>query len=151
MANKIISALTLVALLAPAIAGAQTITSISPSSAEEGSDDMMLTVSGTGFQNGSKVQLDGNDLDTTYVSATKLTAIVLADDLDEAGQMEVTVTNPNGSESNGVMFTVTAAETPALPETGFGPGNVPAWYAILMLALVAIAVTTIAWAAKRGR
>lgn len=87
-----------------------TITSISPTTAVAGGQAFTLTVTGTNFIQGSIVNFGGNAKSTTYVSATQVTAAILASDIAAAGTPSVTVTNPTpgGGASNSVTFTVTA-------------------------------------------
>jgi len=82
-----------------------TITSISPTSAIAGAAAFTLTVNGTNFVSGSTVSFNGNARTTTFVSATQLTAAILASDIAIAGNFNVTVTNPGGT-SNAVSLTV---------------------------------------------
>jgi uncharacterized protein (DUF1800 family) len=68
------------------------LTAVSPSSIGVGA--FMLTVTGSGFVNGSKVNFGGQPLTTMFVSRTELTAIGTAT-AGQAGNVAVTVTNPN--------------------------------------------------------
>jgi hypothetical protein len=81
------------------------ITSISPTSAIAGGTAFNLTVNGTNFVSGSTARFNGNARATTFVSATQLTAAILASDIASAGSFSVTVTNPGGGTSNAVSFT----------------------------------------------
>jgi 6-phosphogluconolactonase len=83
-----------------------TITSISPTSAIAGGAAFTLTVNGTNFVSGSTLSFNGNARATTFVSATQLTAAILALDIATAGSFNVTVTNPGGGTSNAVSFIV---------------------------------------------
>jgi len=87
---------------------APTITSLSPSSATVGGAAFNLTVHGNGFVSGAVVNFGGNARVTTFVSATQLTAAILAADIASAGNFNVTVTNPapGGSTSAASVFTV---------------------------------------------
>jgi hypothetical protein len=70
------------------------------------------------------VNFGGNARSTTYVSATQLTAAILASDVASVGTPAVTVTNPSpgGGTSNSVTFNVSAAATaPAASLTGSLP------------------------------
>lgn len=151
MTHKILVALAMLSLgisiAVPSVALAQTITSISPSSVPVGSEDTTLTVTGTGFQNGSKIRFNGDDMDTTFVSSTRLTAMIEADTLDEEEQFEVTVINPDGSESNAVAFFVT--QTPDFPQTGFGPAEQNPWVTAGIWALIVLSVIAALWGIKK--
>ncbi len=83
-----------------------TITSMSPTSAIAGDPAFTVTVNGTNFVSGSTVSFSANARTTTFVSATQLTATILASDIATAGSFNVTVTNPGGGTSNSVSFTV---------------------------------------------
>ncbi|MGH9934766.1 MAG: IPT/TIG domain-containing protein, partial [Blastocatellia bacterium] len=92
-----------------------TITSLSPSSAVEGSQGFTLTVNGTGFINNvSVVRWDGSPRLTTFVNATRLTAQIDASDIVGIGQASVTVFNPapGGGVSNASAFNITQATGP---------------------------------------
>jgi uncharacterized repeat protein (TIGR03803 family) len=89
---------------------APTINSISPTSAIAGGAGFTLTVNGTNFVSGSTVNFNGKAQATTFVSATQLTAVILASDIATAGTFNVTVTNPGGGTSNAVSFTVQTPE-----------------------------------------
>ena len=81
-------------------------TSISPSSAPAGSRELTVTVTGSKFISGSVVRWGGVARTTTYVSSTKLTAVITPSDLATAGTGAVTVFNPapGGGTSGSVSF-----------------------------------------------
>jgi hypothetical protein len=97
---------------------APTITSLSPSSTAAGGAGFSLTVNGTGFvQNNdgsslSVVSWNGSPRTTTFVSATQISAAILAPDIATAGTANVTVTNPSpgGGVSSAAAFTIGAAQ-----------------------------------------
>lgn len=105
-----------------------TITSLSPSSTTAGSGAFTLTVTGTNFVSGSTVNFNGTARATTYVSATQLTAAILAGDVASAGSASVTVTNPTpgGGSSNSATFTITAPNNPVPAITSLSPSSVTA-------------------------
>jgi phospholipase C len=84
-----------------------------PASAVPGSAGFTVTVSGTGFVSGATVNWSGTALATTFVSSSKLTAVVPATSIASAATGVVTVTNPppSGGISNPVLFPVTSATT----------------------------------------
>jgi hypothetical protein len=84
------------------------LTSISPSSATHGGPGFTLTVNGTGFLPTTVVNWNGSPRATTYVSATKLTAQITAQDIANKGKAKVTATNPTpgGGTSNSETFTI---------------------------------------------
>lgn len=87
-----------------------TLSTLNPSSAVEGSEGFTLTVTGTNFVNGAVVRWDGTAKQTTFVSATQLTAAIPASDLVGTGTAQVTVFNPapGGGVSNALTFTITS-------------------------------------------
>lgn len=73
---------------------APAITSLSPSSANAGSANVAMTVTGTNFTQGSVVRWNDQDRTTTFVSPTQLTAAIPAADLAVAGTAQVSVFTP---------------------------------------------------------
>jgi uncharacterized protein (TIGR03437 family) len=124
-----------------------TITSLDPAATTTGSGAFTLMVNGTNFVSTSKVLWNGTERTTTFVSATKLTAAITADDVKNGGTASVTVVNPTpgGGTSNAVDFainnpvpTITSLDPPStfntLPAfnlmvngTGFVPNSVVRW------------------------
>jgi hypothetical protein len=88
------------------------LTSLSPSSTTAGNPGFTLTVDGTGFDSTSRVRWNGVERVTTLVSATRLTAAILASDVSAAGTAQVTVANGQ-TVSGALAFTVTAPTQPA--------------------------------------
>jgi outer membrane protein assembly factor BamB len=78
------------------------VSSVSPTSVAAAGPAFKMTVLGSGFTSGSKVQWNGTDRTTTYVSAKELLAQINATDIATAGSASITVTNPNsiGGSSN---------------------------------------------------
>jgi hypothetical protein len=84
------------------------ISSLSQSSALEGSPDRTITIHGSNFTQFSTVVIDGlQPLATTFVSPDKLMAIIPADFLAEEGQFTISVLDSNNGESNSKTFHVT--------------------------------------------
>jgi len=85
------------------------VTSISPDSAVMGVPDFTLTVDGSGFVADSVVRWNGGNLSTTFMSSTKLQALIPAADLVDVAPVEVTVFNPApvGGVSTPATFTIT--------------------------------------------
>src|SRR5690349_11927664 len=83
------------AALAPALVSAQTADGVSPSSIVNDANKT-ITITGTLFESGAVVALDGyGNLSTTFVNDTTLKAVVPAG--VPAGQYMVTVTLPSSS------------------------------------------------------
>lgn len=89
------------------------IISIDPDSKIAGSAAFTMTVNGSGFLPGSKVQWKGQDRPTTYVSPTKLTTVIPASDLILSGTANVQVKN-NAVLSNTVIFDIEPSGAPIL-------------------------------------
>jgi hypothetical protein len=77
-----------------AVNPAPIISGITPNSTTAGGAAFTLTVNGASFVKGSTMNWNGTALTTSYVSATQLTATVPANDIVNAGNASVTVTNP---------------------------------------------------------
>jgi hypothetical protein len=97
-------------------ASAPTISQLMPGSTAAGGQAFTLTVLGANFVNGVVVYWNGGIRNTTFVSASKLTAAISAADIATAGTVLVHVTNPGGTgiymnqggqSSTTVDFTVT--------------------------------------------
>lgn len=65
-----------------------------------------LTVTGKNFVSGATVQVNGSSTATTFINSGSLTAQIPASDVVSAGQLAVTVKNPDGSVSNSVSLIV---------------------------------------------
>jgi hypothetical protein len=84
-----------------------TVTSLSPNTAVHGVASLALTVNGSKFQPGAKINFGATVYTATFVSQTRLTATIAAADLTTAGSKTVTVTGPFGKVSNPLTFTIT--------------------------------------------
>jgi len=84
------------------------ITGLSPSSVSAGGAAFALTVTGSGFVQGSVVRVNGQDRATSFVSTTQLTAAILAADIAAAGSLSIVVVNPapGGGTSNAATLQV---------------------------------------------
>jgi sugar lactone lactonase YvrE len=74
---------------------------MSPNSAPAGSNAVTLTITGSGFLSTSEVMVGSTLESTTYVSATQLTATVLASQLTSGAEMPVVVLNGGLSSGSG--------------------------------------------------
>jgi hypothetical protein len=81
---------------------------VTPPSLPAGSNALTLSVTGTGFTQGSAVLVNGASHVTTYVSSTLLHATLLPGDLAQGGTLNITVMNPSpgGGTSGVISFTV---------------------------------------------
>jgi len=84
-----------------------------PEVAAPGGSAFTLTVKGTGFVPGAKVDWKGSPRTTTFVTSTTLTATINASDIAAVGTASVTVINPGpgGGASNVVFFIIANATT----------------------------------------
>ena len=84
------------------------IETLNPDHATVGDPALTLTVDGSGFVPGCRVQANGVSLDTTFISDTEVTAIVPSGALKQAGTTQITVVNgpPGGGRSNPLTFTI---------------------------------------------
>jgi uncharacterized protein (TIGR03437 family) len=94
-------------------AGQVSIASLSPASAAAGGAAFSLTVNGSNFAAGAKVNWNGTALATAFASSTKLTAPVSATLIATAGTAAVTVTS-GGNVSNALYFTINPAAPPSV-------------------------------------
>jgi trimeric autotransporter adhesin len=92
------------------------ISAITPNLVQAGSSDFTFTVTGTGFNTASTVNLGTAALATTYVSAMQLTATVTTSEIANYGWAPVTVSNP----------TPGGGASPIVPLTIYDVVNVPA-------------------------
>ncbi|MGE5596059.1 MAG: beta strand repeat-containing protein [Hyphomicrobiales bacterium] len=105
------------------------ITAIAPDNAPAGGAGATVTITGAGFFSGSKVQWNGSDRTTTFVSATELTVALTPADLAAEGVGNLVVVNPapGGGSSAPMTFTVGAPEVIESDELAVTPptGLVP--------------------------
>ena len=86
------------------------IDSVVPSLAQSESPQLTITVNGVGFDSSAEVYWEMQQLTTTYVSATQLTAVVPTHLMATAGQAGITV-HDGSAQSNVVNFTVASGPT----------------------------------------
>jgi len=98
---------------------APTLTSLSQTSVTIGSAATTITLTGTGFINGSTAEFNSKAIATTFVNATTLTAVIPADDLVEVGAAKIVVVNPTpgGGISSALTFTVAPSLATVVVET----------------------------------
>jgi uncharacterized protein (TIGR03437 family) len=82
------------------------VTSISPASVPVGSDKTVITISGSGFQQGAVVQLNGVAFQTTFVDSGTLQFTMDKSNLTQPATLPFTVVNPQSATSNPVTFTI---------------------------------------------
>jgi len=83
-----------------------TLTALEPDRIAANSAAFSMSLTGTGFIQGATVSFGGTSLITIFGSASGLTATVPATALTSPGEVQVTVTNPDGARSNAVRFII---------------------------------------------
>lgn len=91
------------------------LTGLGQTSAQEGSSDLSISVTGSGFSATSVVQWNGTALATSFSDNSHLQATIPAADLADEGTANVTVFNPTpgGGTSSPITFTITDANLTA--------------------------------------
>ena len=97
------------------------INSISPSSAIAGTGSFTLTVEGENFNASSKIRWGGVLKATTYVSPTKLTALISAADIAAVGTVNINVVN-GAAISDTEVFTI---DSPGIPSISVSTSSLP--------------------------
>jgi hypothetical protein len=85
------------------------LTSLSTTTAPEGSGSLVLTLNGSNFVPASTAQWNGTNVATTFVSANQLIAVFPASLIAEEGTASVTVSTPGAGTSGAQTFTITDA------------------------------------------
>ena len=88
------------------LAPAPPVTGISPASVPVGSPTTVITISGSGFQQGAMVQLNGAALSTTFVGSNTLQITLDQSNLMQPATLSFRVLNPQSAASNAVTFTI---------------------------------------------
>ena len=96
---------------------------LSPATATTGGPAFTLAVNGSGFAPGAQITFNLNNVATTYVSSTELTAVIPASAIATAGNPYVIVINPSGINSNEVNFVV---DNPQPAGGSVSPPSLPA-------------------------
>ncbi|MFA5185252.1 MAG: IPT/TIG domain-containing protein [Patescibacteria group bacterium] len=82
-------------------------TGISPTTKTQYSGEFTLTLNGDDLTPTSQVKIDGDDVATTYVSRTQLTAVIPSSYVDAVGDHSITITNPAPGGGTSVTQTLT--------------------------------------------
>ena len=91
---------------------------ISPNLVQAGSSDFTMTVSGTGFNAESIVNLGSTPLATTFVSTAQLTATVPAAEIANYGWAGITVSNPSPGGGTSRVAPLTIYDLVNVPASG---------------------------------
>ncbi len=102
---------------------------LSPGTLAPGSAATTLTLNGANFANTNTVQWNGSSRTTTFISASKLQASLLASDLATPGSAQVTVNSGAGGVSNAQAFQIGSSVTTismagSVPSVGVDPRGV---------------------------
>lgn len=103
-----------------------TITSIDPLEVTARGGRLKITVTGTGFVEGSTVFLNDSPQVTAFESATSLRADVAAETIAEPGVLKLTVVKPDQTKSAPIEFKVVTAIPAQLKIESIEPPHVPA-------------------------
>jgi len=106
------------------------VSSMSPASVNAGGPSFTITVTGTNFINGSVIKWNTTTLTTTYISGTKLSAVVPSANISATGNANISVftASPGGGSSNSLSFTINsvAVNNPVPVLNNILPGSVTA-------------------------
>jgi uncharacterized membrane protein YeaQ/YmgE (transglycosylase-associated protein family) len=102
------------------------IAKIDPAEAVAGSENFMVTVTGSNFVEGCSVLLNDSPQQTAFDSATQLTAAIAKESLASSGILKLTVVNPDQTRSASLDFKVNPASTPPLTVASVDPAAVSA-------------------------
>jgi len=95
---------------------APVVSSANPASSTQGTNGLLVTVSGQNFVSGASMTFSGTGVtvsSTAFVNATQLTATVNVGGSAPTGTRNITVTNPDGGVGTGSnLFTVNASSSP---------------------------------------
>jgi uncharacterized protein (TIGR03437 family) len=93
------------------------VTGVSPASVPVGSDTTIVTVLGSGFQQGAVAQVNGAAFATIFVDGGTLQFTMDKSNLTQAAALVITVMNPNSAPSAGLTFTI-GTPTPMFTAAG---------------------------------
>ena len=79
---------------------------ITPQTTGTGAENLEVSVAGERFQRGARVRVQGQAVETRFVSSTSLVAIVPSSLFARAAELPLIVLNVDGNASNAVMLTV---------------------------------------------
>jgi uncharacterized protein (TIGR03437 family) len=102
------------------------ITTLSPALVSPGGPDFTLTVSGSNFLSTATIDWNGTALPTTYVSASRLTALVSAALIAATGTAKITAVNDGPVSSNQLplyISSTSAASLASLSPSAAAPGG----------------------------
>jgi hypothetical protein len=101
---------------------APTITSLTPTTALEGTASAIVTITGTGFVPSTVINVNGSARTTTYINATQVSAALPTSDFTAAGSLSFTAVNsaPGGGTSAAMSLSV---NNPAVGAINLNPSS----------------------------
>ena len=93
------------------------ITSLSPAALPAGSTSSTLVIAGAGIVSGASIQFGSSSITPDSTSPTQVSATIPSALLTQGGTVNVTVTNPDGTISNALTFTIVALPTISINAT----------------------------------
>jgi hypothetical protein len=114
-------------LTLPLVYPVPALATLTPGNAAAGQDSLIVQLTGTGFVLGTAVYFEGAPRRTVLTGRSSLSAVLVAEDLDEAGTFSITAVNPapGGGASAPVSLTLAAPapEIRMLSSTGATAGR----------------------------
>jgi hypothetical protein len=107
--------------LSPAPGGARL--QLNPTSVVAGGEGLTLQVTGTGFVNGARVQVNDAPQPTTFVSSTALSAQIARETIASPATLRITVVNPDNTRFGPSDLIVSASGEAASPQETTVPGE----------------------------
>jgi hypothetical protein len=109
------------------------LSSIAPATAIPGTGAFTLKAAGSNFSSASVLDWNGSPRATTFVSATELTAQILATDIASGGSAAVTVVTPapGGGTSAALSFVITAVNATVQQTAPGGSASASAHYQLV--------------------
>jgi len=83
------------------------INSLSVTTVAQGEESAKIEITGSNFQSGSTVQVNGENRETEVVDGGKVTVTLTAEDLAKSGDLKIKVVDPQGRASNAKVVKVT--------------------------------------------
>ena len=123
-----VAALALAALLASCSGGSEpsdselSLVALGPNAAQPAMFSVFVLVHGVGFRDGAVVERDGEALETSFVSGTRLAALLPREVVEVPATFTLRVRNPDGEVSNGLPFVVSADANPLVVDS-VSPAN----------------------------
>lgn len=92
------------------------VNAVTPQTFVQNARDLAITIDGSNFQVGAQVRVGTSPRSTTVVSSTRITSSLLAIDVDQPGELQITVKNPGttGAVSDPKTITIVSANAPTI-------------------------------------